>query len=904
MATNLSNGRVVFGNGSKTYYVVENNVYPTKEIATKNLTKIFKHESIAKKFISELKSFNYFNYITAMVQNGNKLSEVVNALNAAYNTDINISCELAVDISSLIFIQNEETKLPALIFSGDGKQDTIFTMKITPLNCKFKGTLSSPETEHSTAYEFTGTGYEELNNEFANITLIPILQNDVSLKIEYKVSEFEPSEYELISNIEITDVKPALIDGEITFDCSATKIFHGKENDPISITASGLIGDHTPVTIQLTCENASFNESETTKSFTVSSLEEINPKLENIVFTPSTDSGTVKIILTATNNEQTQIGNKEISLSIIKAGNLLMDQTLDNKISYINEWKTLGALTFTTNGDVSTADNWSIKLTPTNCKFKINEDDTEHDNVLDISATDLNDLNTKITNLSIYGTVAGDAKIEISMNCDGVESTDELNYTIKNKPNLSINDSSLNKTLITTIENQLGSLTLNGTIDEGDTVIFKVTPNQFTLKGLNSNATTEHTSEFTFEATSVDSFNTEFSQLVGKTDEITSPTLTFTYEIKYNNEIYFTLDEPISIQFSVVQQANLITSLTPIPLVKNVKSSGMPFTINGTSPEGHQIELTITPTNCMISKTNEEEQKSDPIILTGENVESLSSQITELYVTATEVSDCKIVSTIAVKTTNYTKSSTTNFEVTNTPQLGDITFTQNGSETLFTDSENQNIVFTAAGEIVNNLVPCNCEITCTNATMGGSISPSAASHTWSANSLEEINNELNNVEFTITGSSGNTVDVTISISNSESTKIANFEHSYNIKTLGNTTITIPELTDLKYGSEEQNTPIAITATGDMHDTTEAKVSIGITNGNVSGIVGQEGSSETYEFTINAINEIDTKLAAVVITPTVNTGNCKITINVTSNTFENKLMGTASKEGSIIDNSVA
>lgn len=287
------------------------------------------------------------------------------------------------------------------------------------------------------------------------------------------------------------------------------------------------------------------------------------------------------------------------------------------------------------------------------------------------------------------------------------------------------------------------------------------------------------------------------------------------------------------------------------------------------------------------------------MVQNGNNLSEVVNALNATYNTGINISY-----KLAVKTTNYTKSLTTNFEVTNTPQLGDITFTQNGSETLFTDSENQNIVFTAAGEIVNNLVPCNCEITCTNATMGGSISPSAASHTWSANSLEEINNELNNVEFTITGSSGDTVDVTISVSNSESTKIANFEHSYNIKTLGNATVTIPELTNLKYGSEEQNTPIAITATGDMHDTTEAKVSIEITNGNVSGIVGQEGSSETYEFSINAINEIDTKLAAVVITPTVNTGNCKITINVTSNTFENKLMGTASKEGSIVDNSAA
>lgn len=435
MSLTLNDGKVTFGNGAKTVYVIDNTVFGTEADAVTHATTIFKTKSVAEAFVKQLTTYMYFDYVNTLVEAGNGLSDIVSALKTITIPD-----------------------------SGD--------------------------------------------------------EDDEESGEEGKAS--------------------------LTFTVPITKLYHGKANNAIDINVTGNVGTKLPVKVALSLTDVQI-DSQNTKEVSGSTLDEIKNGLKGLVLTPTKDTGNCSMTITATDSETTEIGKKEQSLTIVKAGKLNMNQDLDNKILVLNQYKELGALKFTSADDVTEATTWKVVLTPTNCVFKISDSDSEHNSAHTVNGTNLNDLNTKISKLSVKGTKAGDAKIAVAMTVDTVSTNDELNYTVNNVPDLIVNDSSANKTLTVGEDTSIGALTLDGTeIAGGSKAVFTITPVDFTLKGLASGADTPHDAAFEFEATNKAAFNTEFAACKGNVASADKqPKLKFVYKMETGDEEWYTSSEQV-----------------------------------------------------------------------------------------------------------------------------------------------------------------------------------------------------------------------------------------------------------------------------------------------------------------------------------------------------------------------
>lgn len=435
MSVTLTDGKVTFGNGAKTVYVIDNTVFGNEDDAVTHAATIFKTRSVAEAFVKQLPVYMYFNYVNILVESGNSLSDVVSTL-----------------------------KTIAIPDSGDTDDDD--------------------EVEDGTA--------------------------------------------------------------SLTFTVPITKLYHGKANTAIDIGVTGNVGTKLPVKVVLSLTDAQI-DSQNTKEVSGSTLTEIKNGLKGLVLTPTKDTGNCSMTITATDSDTTEIGKKEQSLTIVKAGKLNMNQDLDNKILVLNQYKELGALKFTSADDVTEATTWKVVLTPTDCTFKISDSDSEHNSAHTVNGTNLNDLNTKISKLSVKGTKAGAVKIAVAMTVDTVTTNDELNYTVNNVPDLTVESGSANKTLTVGEDTVIGAITLSGTeIAGGSTAVFTVTPVDFTLKGLASGADTAHDAAFEFEAANKAAFDTEFANCKGNVASADKqPKLKFTYKMVTGDDEWYTSSEQV-----------------------------------------------------------------------------------------------------------------------------------------------------------------------------------------------------------------------------------------------------------------------------------------------------------------------------------------------------------------------
>lgn len=436
MSLTLNDGKVTFGNGAKTVYVIDNTVFGTEADAVTHATTIFKTKSVAESFVKQLTTYMYFDYVNTLVEAGNGLSDVVSALKTITIPD-----------------------------SGDEDDD------------------------------------EESGEEGK---------------------------------------------ASLTFTVPITKLYHGKANTAIDIGVTGNVGTKLPVKVVLSLTDAQI-DSQNTKEVSGSTLTEIKNGLKGLVLTPTKDTGNCSMTITATDSDTTEIGKKEQSLTIVKAGKLNMNQDLDNKILVLNQYKELGALKFTSADDVTEATTWKVVLTPTDCTFKISDGDSEHNSDHTVNGTNLNDLNTKISKLSVKGTKAGAVKIAVAMTVDTVTTNDELNYTVNNVPDLTVESGNANKTLTVGEDTVIGAITLSGTeIAGGSTAVFTVTPVDFTLKGLASGADTAHDAAFEFEAANKAAFDTEFANCKGNVASADKqPKLKFTYKMVTDDDEWYTSSEQV-----------------------------------------------------------------------------------------------------------------------------------------------------------------------------------------------------------------------------------------------------------------------------------------------------------------------------------------------------------------------
>lgn len=183
----------------------------------------------------------------------------------------------------------------------------------------------------------------------------------------------------------------------------------------------------------------------------------------------------------------------------------------DTKLK-VNEYTSIGAITFS--GNISEEEPITIKITPTNCKFKglASGSDTEYDNVYTLeSQTSLDSINTEFANILIKPLSLSDVKLSIQIDSDSVQEFLFTNVTEDSKVSVSLDTSTQ---LTQNSYTEINPILFSGNVSETDPVTIKITPTNCKFKGVVSEPETEHSSEYVFNSQiSLENINAEFASL-------------------------------------------------------------------------------------------------------------------------------------------------------------------------------------------------------------------------------------------------------------------------------------------------------------------------------------------------------------------------------------------------------
>ena len=210
----------------------------------------------------------------------------------------------------------------------------------------------------------------------------------------------------------------------------------------------------------------------------------------------------------------------------------------------VGQYTSIGAITFT--GDVLEDDPVTVKVTPTNCKFKGLKSgaSTEHSSAYTLSnQTTLEAINAEFAALQVNATTTTGVKLTIQIDDEQAKDFVFLNVT---------EDSNVSVTLDTSTQLTQNSyvainpLTFTGKVVQSDPVTVKVTPTNCTFKGLASSADAEQSDEYSFASQkTLEAINSEFAALQVKATATTGVKLSVTIDE----------GEPVDFEFTNVSPA-------------------------------------------------------------------------------------------------------------------------------------------------------------------------------------------------------------------------------------------------------------------------------------------------------------------------------------------------------------
>ena len=537
----------------------------------------------------------------------------------AFNNVIAIS-DISVTLDTSTQLQQDVYKqINPLVWSGDLYESDSVSVKVTPVNCKFKGVASGASTEYSSVYTFNATDIDSLTTEFSNLQVMALAETGVKLTVQI---DTEPAiEFSFANVIAVSNVSASLD--------TTTQLQQDVYKEIEPIVFSGKVYASDPVTVVVTPTNCKFKglasgaTTEHSSAYTFSSkttLEQLNTEFASLQVCASSITG-VKLTVTIDDvPTEFTFGN------IIAVSNVTVASLENTKQINLD---TYTAVPITFSGTIYPSDPVTVIVTPTNCGLQgFANDDEEHYSAYTYQATSLEALNTEFAGMEVIG--SNNTGIKISVSIDGT-STDYNFTNVVNKTRiLGVGSDSNGESIHTNVYTALEPISCIGQFYESDPISIVVTPTNCTFRGCASAPSTEHSSAYTFgPITTKAEFDTEFADIEIKPINYgTTATLTFTCEgFTYN--LTFNAIEGSSLSFNDWTGADAQIISTNWTNITGIQATGK---LIGTDP----LRVNVVPTNCKfrIGSTGDG-YTSSHLITNNTNIAVLNTQLEDIELQAT-----------------------------------------------------------------------------------------------------------------------------------------------------------------------------------------------------------------------------------------------------------------------------
>lgn len=759
-----------------------------------------------------------------------------------------------------------ESQIKPIVFKGKVEKDAVKVV-VTPMNCTFKGVASNTEIVYTndTPCTFVGNSLENLNTEFAQLKVTPLQTQNVLLNITI---DDEPTNYQfsfLVIPKKYTTLSVSLNTGTQMNVNRWTEI-------PVVFSGEIIEDDLRQITISpknCTLKGMKTNNQETTEpySFTPVSIKIANEELAKLQIMPSSESETS--ISIQIENEESQ---KFIFSNIQPTPKTNLTASIDTSVELtVNRESTQTSFSFT--GTIEHDDIRTVTITPTNCKFKVNDSiEYTNSNTYSKVVNSLNEINNELTNIKIIATA--ETNVLITVNTGGTDAPQIFTFTTinpapKTKLNLSIDDDVELKVARETIV----PLTFTGTIEPDDIRTVTVTPSECEIKTTGELST----SPISVEASTLEVLNDGFSNLTIK-PSTQSATLSIDTEeppIEIGGESSETI-----IQFNNIGPRPL-TMLTPSVSTDTTLTEARPTNVDMSfsgSIEFDDIrQITITPTNTRMSIVDKNYENTSPLVInTYTELTDLNDQVKNMSLTPTSTSDVKL--TVMIENES---SKDFVFETVNPrPQtLLTPNFDPN-SITLTSHRESTPVSMTFTGTIESDdIEPIeisvkNCEITLSDNETKITSEKSLTIDTYTE--LNDLNTKFEN--FKITALATSEVEFTVTVTNS-SPVIFSFS---NVNERPHTTLTVNMNDSVELTSHRVTENQQMTFAGTIESDDPVTVTIQPTKCklNINGTEVNDGlTHDIFVSGSDTVDQINEKVNDIDITPLDTTG---VTISITGN----------------------
>lgn len=602
------------------------------------------------------------------------------------------------------------------------------------------------------------------------------------------------------------------------------------------MTFSGTLYEEDPIQLVITPTNCTFKnvglntEIEYNSEYTSSedNLDALNSKFEQLQVKATASSG-VKLNVAIDGAGADYSFNSILTVSNVTASTNTSIQLQQE------EYVDIDPIVFS--GTLYAEDPITVTVTPTNCKIKnfATNPETEHETAHTFNnVTDLSTINAECLNLQVCATASSDTKITVAI--DGEETEFDFGAT----PAVSdISVQTLNTTASLEVDKYIDvPIVFTGTIYDSDPVSISVTPTNCKFKGLNSNASTEHSSEYTYQATSLSALNTEFANMQICATDIS--------EVKVNVAID---DSGTDYNFAnVVAISNVTASLdTTTQLQQDVYKEIESIVFSGKVYESDPVTVTVTPTNCKFKglASGAETEHSDAYVFSSKtSLEQLNTEFASLQVCATAISGVKLAVSIDGSSTDY------NFA--NVVAISDVEVSSfNNSESL-TVGQYISVPITFSGTIYSS-DPVSISVTPTNCAINGFASDGEShsdAYTYQASSLESLNAEFANMKICANDVTG--VNINIAIDGSGT------DYAFNdVTAISNASVQTLDITTAL--NTKDYTAVPIVFSGSIYESDPVSVTVTPTNCYVKGYNSEptpsdEDQPHTFQATsLSALN---------------------------------------------------
>ena len=750
------------------------------------------------------------------------------------------------------------------MFKGKVEKDSVKVV-ITPMNCTFKGVASNTETVYTndTPCTFVGNSLENLNTEFAQLKVTPLQTQNVLLNITI---DDEPTNYQfsfLVIPKKYTTLSVSLNTGTQMNVNRWTEI-------PVVFSGEIIEDDLRQITISpknCTLKGMKTNNQETTEpySFTPVSIEIANKELAKLQIMPSSESETS--ISIQIENEESQ---EFIFSNIQPTPKTNLTASIDTSVELtVNRESAQTSFSFT--GTIESDDIRTVTITPTNCKFKVNDSiEYTNSNVYSKVVNSLDEINNELTNIKIIAT--SETNVLITVNTGGTDAPQIFTFTTINprpQTTLTVTCDDTENSIQAQVASNI-AIVLAGTIETDDLRSLTLTPNNCSFTNINDTDTVYiHESPFTVEVFDIGTINSQLDNISLTATNTSDVTITATI-----NKV----DEPTVFTFTNVTPAPVSNISAVTTTTENFNQSeetqNVQITVEGNFYTWDSKTVTVTPSGCTFTNVTDDDTSgtyTNVAPLTIENVTNISNINNKLNNLSITVTELNASITVAIADGNSQQVTLTVIPAVSI-SLGEYTPVNWGEYTTATAMTIGGYSLESAEVFPEvKITPTNCRfkgVTDSSETEYTNDSP----YTVTATNLEELNGKLNAIQILTFGNSPK-IEIE-SEGHTNSIEINSIEKDHEL------TVSCESLDSaLTNGTESSAMALVFDGTFVIGKTVTVKITPN--NCSFKGVTGDLETVYTNEspLTITAtesVSELNSKVNTITVTP-LNTTDVKLTV---------------------------